>query len=280
MQRRTAFLAAFRKPLPALVASVLAAFPALADDSAGVQGACALSDVPAGTVVEVVDGDTLRLDDGRTVRLAGIEAPKPYLVHDGRAVEALAVAAREALERLASGVRVALRVGGIEQDRYGRVLAQVFRDGDGTWLQEALIRAGFARVRPFAGDASCLAELSASEREARAAARGLWRNAEYSVLSAYDPSLTERKGLYVVVEGRVVSVGRGNRVDFLNFGRNWQRDFTVLVEPAVADRLADVGVPVDSLAERRVRVRGVLEEGGGPAIRLSGPGEIEVLGDG
>jgi hypothetical protein len=99
------------------------------------------------------------------------------------------------------------------------------------------------------------------------------------VIGADDPSLIERKGLYVLVVGRVVSVGRGNRVDFLNFGRYWRRDFTVLVGAPVSARLTEKGLPVEELAGRRVLVRGVIGEGGGPAIRLNDPGEIEILDD-
>ena len=176
------------------------------------------------------------------------------------------------------GFRVEISLGEVQLDRHERTLAQVYL-GDGTWLQAAMVEAGLARVRPFAGDFSCLDSLVALESEARNMGRGLWRSAEYSVISAYDPSLIDRKGLYVLVEGRVLSVGHGNRVDFLNFGQFWRSDFTVMVAAKIAKRFTEIGQPIDTLAKRRVRVRGVIEESGGPAIRLSDPGEIEVLDD-
>jgi micrococcal nuclease len=76
-----------------------------------------------------------------------------------------------------------------------------------------------------------------------------------------------------------VSVGRGNRLDFLNFGRNWQRDFTVMVSAPVSAALADSGLAISALSGRRVVVRGVVEDSGGPAMRLSDPSEIEILDD-
>jgi hypothetical protein len=81
----------------------------------------------------------------------------------------------------------------------------------------------------------------------------------------------------VLVEGRVVSVGRGNRLDFLNFGRNWRRDFTVMVDASASGGMAESELPIESLSGRRVLVRGVVEESGGPAMRLSDPSEIEIL---
>ena len=221
---------------------------------------------------------TLALANGGIVRLAGIEAPKTYLARPGADVAAAAESARRALERLAGGKRVAMNRTEPAVDRHGRILAQLVLE-DGSWLQEAMVRQGYARVRPFAGGADCTDALRTAEREAQRARRGLWRHTEYSVLSAYDPSLIERKGLYVVVEGRVISVGHGERVDFLNFGHVWRRDFTVLVGASTVGQLAESGRATDTMVGKRIRVRGILEESGGPAIRLNDPGEIEILGE-
>lgn len=271
-----------RRSLAVALASLLAV-PVHAQGEAGGRAGndqvCELVPGGSATVAEVVDGDTLVLADGRVVRLAGVEAPKSFQARPGADIGALEDAARAELECLVATKTVALRLGRYSGDRHGRILAHLFRE-DGTWVQAAMVAAGLARLRPFAGDWSCLAGLIAGESEAREARRGLWRSDEFSVISAYDSSLIERKGLYVLVEGRVLSVGRGNRMDFLNFGRYWRRDFTVLVGASVARGLAERGVAMESLAEQHVRVRGVLEESGGPAIRLSDPGDIEILDDG
>jgi endonuclease YncB( thermonuclease family) len=262
------------------LSAIAAPWPAIAQPAAegGPDSPCVLENGETAKVAEVVDGDTLSLADGRQVRLAEIEAPKVYSVRAGAEIAPMAKAARDALERLVRGGRIDLQFGEIRSDRYGRLLAQAFLDG-GTWLQEEMVRAGLARVRPFAGTPPCLDSLLAREREARDEARGLWQSTEFAVISANDSSLIERIGLYVIVEGRVVSVGRGNRLDFLNFGHIWRRDFTVMVEAPVSERLTEMGLSVEALAGRQVRVRGVIEESGGPAIRLNHPSEIEVPGD-
>jgi endonuclease YncB( thermonuclease family) len=261
-----------------IMVEVSAPADALGQDAAAADAGCASVGGETGTVAEIVDGDTLVLADGRLVRLAGVEAPKTYLARPGADVTAVAAAARRALARLAGGKKVAINHAEPATDRHGRILAELTL-ADGTWLQEALVGQGFLRLRPFAGENSCLDRLRAVERQARRARRGLWRQAEYSVISAYDPSLIERKGLYVIVEGRVISVGHGERVDFLNFGHVWRRDFTVLVGASAVTRLADSGRATDTMIGKRVRVRGIIEESGGPAIRLNDPGEIEILGD-
>ena len=70
----------------------------------------------------VHDGDTLRLADGRKVRLLGIDSPE--LGRDGRPDQAFAARAREHLRGLIEQAdwRVSLSVDRDRYDRYGRLL--------------------------------------------------------------------------------------------------------------------------------------------------------------
>jgi endonuclease YncB( thermonuclease family) len=238
---------------------------------------CTVGRAPAGTVVEAVDGATLRLADGRVVTLAGIEAPT---APPGRSQPAspVAEAARHGLAlATANGIRVAII--GDKPDRYGRWRGNVFA-GDGTWLAQGAVAAGLARVHRLPGDPPCVLALLDTERPARIAGRGLWSDPEHRIRSANDPSLVDETGLYRLVAGRVASIGRGDVIVFVNFGRDFSRDFTVMLTPVVATGLAAAGIDVDALAGRRVLVRGMIEAGGGPAIRLADPTDIELLGDG
>ena len=78
-------------------------------------------------VAAAIDGDSLTLADGRTVRLVGIQAPKLPKGRPNFAEWPLARAAQGALEELVAGRPVALAFGGARQDRYGRVLAHLAR---------------------------------------------------------------------------------------------------------------------------------------------------------
>ncbi|EJT84889.1 nuclease [Pseudomonas putida S11] len=82
-------------------------------------------------VRQVVDGDTLRLVDGRSVRLIGINAPE--IGRNGRTSEPYAEAARQRLQALvkASDGRVGLEPGVESKDKYGRTLAHIYgRNGE------------------------------------------------------------------------------------------------------------------------------------------------------
>jgi endonuclease YncB( thermonuclease family) len=236
--------------------------------------ACPDGEGRAGRIAAIVDGDTVTLDSGLTVRLAGVEAVKRL---PGEKEPVAASAAVGLLERLASGASVTV-YGGDRRDRYGRGVA-VLQLGDGRLVQTVLLEEGLARVHGTSAEA-CAAAFLASEKIARKAGKGLWILHQFAVRQAGDPSLQTQKGLYHLVQGRVASVGRGSRVVFLNFGPDWRRDFTVMIARDLAARVVEGGEPaLEGLRGRHVLVRGVVEDNGGPLIRINDRNAIEVLGD-
>jgi len=270
-------------PVIRAFAAISGAFVAVAvagGAPASAAGVAACARTPAAetaTVAEVIDGETVRLEDGRIARLAGIDAPRrPLELPDDEpwpwADEALA-----GLAGLVAGRAVGIVPAADAPDRHGRWRVNLY--GEDGWLQSALVRAGLARVHWLPGDPRCIFALLETEKAARAAGRGIWAGPDYAVRRAGDPSLLGRDGLYELVQGRVASVGHGGYMVFLDFGRDYRRDFTIMVSPRVADGLASAGLPVDSLKGRRVRVRGMIEASGGPAIRVNDPAEIELLDD-
>lgn len=120
-------------------------------------------------VREVVDGDTLELASGQTVRLASIDAPE--LGHDGRPSQYYAVQSRKELQRLVGSQEVRLQVLG--QDHYGRVLALVFRR-DGEMLNERMVAVGAAFVFPHKDEAALSERLLAAQRMAMDRGLGFW----------------------------------------------------------------------------------------------------------
>ncbi|MDP6567229.1 MAG: thermonuclease family protein [Alphaproteobacteria bacterium] len=228
----------------------------------------------AGTVVKVVDGDTLFLDDGVEVRLVGIQAPKLPLGRRDFQAWPLAEEAKRALEELSLGRRVELSYGGRRGDRYGRALAHLHRS-DGLWLQQELLRQGMARVYSFRDNRAVVAELLAAERQARAAARGIWGNPWYRVRTVAE---TPRHiGSFQLVEGRVLAVAVVRGRLYLNFGEDWRSDFTVSAAPRDRRLFDKAGFDYRGLARRLIRVRGWLKSYNGPLIEVTHPEQIEVF---
>jgi micrococcal nuclease len=240
------------------LAFVAPATAAVADGA----GCRAGADAEAVTIVAAEDGFVS--EDGRGFLLAGIALPGVMVGAAEARWEAPALDGRHRLVSLGPA------------DRYGRLPVLAFAP-DGDLVQEALLRAGRAVVRHDGGSLPCMDRLMAAEAAARQAGTGLWGDVKFVAKATDAPSLSARNGLYAVVEGRIVSVGYGSRMVFLDFGRRFRTDFTVLVQQTLVSRLLEAGIPVDSLTGRVVRVRGVIEESGGPAIRLADPLALELL---
>lgn len=100
------------------------------------------------TVLEVVDGDTVRVllqGEERTVRLIGVDTPEEG--HPSRPVEFFGAEAAEALASLCSGKTVFLETDREEADGYGRLLRYLFLPPpDGRLVNLELVRQGAARV--------------------------------------------------------------------------------------------------------------------------------------
>jgi micrococcal nuclease len=224
----------------------------------------------------IVDGDTVTLDDGRELRLVGIQAPKLPLDRPGFTAWPMADAAKAKLEARALGKTVQLAYGGARFDRHGRVLAQLFLE-DGTWLQGAMLEAGLARVYSFADNRALIPAMLALEAEARSQRRGIWRDPYYAIVPA--EAARGHVDRFALVEGKVLSAAVVDGRGYLNFGPDYRSDFTVSIAPADRREFERAGVAIPSYAGTRVRVRGWVELLNGPMIEATHPEQIEILAE-
>src|SRR5664280_3047932 len=243
-----------------LIASV-AVLGALLVCNAAAQEPCKLTTIGTATVATVRDGRTLLLADGRELRLAAIE------VADG---------SRAALQALVAGHPLRLERLELERDRYGRLVAFAFIGDDQTSVQQAMLEHGHARVSARVGDKACADALLSAERAARAARRGLWADPNFAPLSAENLTrLQAERGRFALVEGKVLSVRESGATIYVNFGRRWTRDFTVIILRRLGRAFAAAGVEPKKLEGHRVLVRGWIEQRGGPIIAVEAPEQIE-----
>lgn len=242
--------------------------------------ACELPPPETATVAAVIDGETLLLADGRTLRLIGAKAPMPPLGWRGDDPWPFVAEASDALAALALSKTIEFSYGGSRIDRHGHLLAQAFvvADGRRLWLQEELVSNGLARVYSFADNRACIGELLARESEARAKHLGLWSSSAYRIASALDLRRLGRLiHSYQLVGGKVVAVGQGGGRVYLNFKPDWRSDFTVSVERKDMAAFRAAGIDLDALSGKQIRVRGFLAWRNGPMIEASHPEQIELL---
>jgi Micrococcal nuclease (thermonuclease) homologs len=156
--------------IPALLAAIAAAVLAL-------RGGEAQAPASAATIVRVVDGDTVvvRFAGGGVERVRFIGMDTPESVKPGTPVQCFALKASAFTKQLLDGRRVQL-VGDVEaRDRYGRMLAYVYRVPDGLFVNEELVRRGYAMPMTFPPNVRFRDEIARLARDARAAGRGLWK---------------------------------------------------------------------------------------------------------
>ena len=126
-------------------------------------------------VQDFIDGDTadVELDDGTVdrVRLLGVDTPETDK-HDPLDSECYAVLAWQESADLFDGEIVQLTFDSAERGVYNRLLVYMYRDSDGLFLNEHLIRDGFAVVSGF--EVSMTDEFEQLQEEAQLAQRGLW----------------------------------------------------------------------------------------------------------
>jgi len=124
-------------------------------------------------MAKVIDGDTIVLETGETLRYIGIDAPEV-----SRGQGCFANEARQANEELVLGKRVRLEKDISEKDRYNRLLRYVWvssESGQGEiFVNKFLVQEGFAKASTYPPDVKYQALFREAEQEAREDRRGLW----------------------------------------------------------------------------------------------------------
>lgn len=247
-----------RKPITCVAALAWCALLPGASDRA-IASPCLFEPIGEGRVAGVVDGRSFRLDDGREIRLAGIET-------DG--IDKAALAA------MLSGRGVTLRGVDDAPDRYGRQIAFAFLEASEVPVQSLLLAQGEALVSAETVEKDCATALA--EAEARGAHKGIWNGSNVIKNAESSGDILAGIGRFTIVEGKVLSVRQAGATTYLNFGRNWTRDFAVTISRRAMEA---AGVAPKSLENRKIRIRGWVEGRPGPRIDAQGGSQIEILGE-
>lgn len=126
------------------------------------------------TVTRIVDGDTVDCRDDVRIRLLLVDAPETAQSDYG-------LRARLALEELLPvGSTAAVEVDVQPRDRYGRLLAHLHVDG--TWVNRALVRRGYAVPLVYPPNVLRVEAVRAAADSARTERRGLWEIGAFECL--------------------------------------------------------------------------------------------------
>jgi len=232
-------------------ASLVGAFLFLVSNGYAATALCSIDTPPsAQTVDNVVDGDTLRLRDGRRVRLIGINAPE--MGGRGHRTEAYALQATRRLTALvtASNNRIHLRIGEPSHDRYGRVLAHVY-DRTGLSLEAQLVAEGLAYHTVVAPNIALVGCLTQAEQLAHRQHLGVWKNATFTRAKEINT------GGFTLLQGRIERVQRNRGGVWLELGHS------VTVNIPLSALRYFKGVRFEQWQGRTLKTRGWVSEGKG-----------------
>jgi len=229
----------------------------------------------------VYDGDTLQLEDGRKIRLIGIDTPEIFSRrgHIAEDIKHSGEQAKSTLKQLLSqsNQRVGLAFGPQRFDRYQRTLAHVFLP-DGKNLQAALISQG--RAIAFTTPPNDIMSDCYQRQEALAIKhqRGLWKLPRYQLKTT--AQLTKSSDGFHRLRGKVMRI--------------WQSayKFTLFLDNRVEIKIRRFDLPnfnahmLSSLKNKNIEIRGWLHlkksaqvEHNKPEfiMRLRHPDAIKVL---
>lgn len=159
-------------------------------------------------VVRVIDGDTLMFEDEVRVRLLGIDTPERG--------ECFYEESKKYVEDLIEGevVRIEKDISG--SDRVGRLLRYVYvpsdsPEEDDLFLQDHLVREGYANILPVAPDNRYRDLLSSAREEARTKGKGLWSACDVPVDDSLRENDAEPINTACTIKGNVSEKGYGKQ---------------------------------------------------------------------
>jgi micrococcal nuclease len=208
-------------------------------------------------VVYVYDGDTVKLKDGRRLRLIGINTPE--VGHKGTPVQPLAETARAALQDLLdthNGILL-LQYGQQDHDHYGRLLAHVFLE-DGGNVAVSLLQQGLATtlvVPPNVWGIHCYQTI---ENEARRDRKGLWALPGYQPQQAHPLPLNTRG--FHIVQGRVTGLRNSRYTVWIDI------DGPLVLQVAKKD--LDYFGSLETLVGQQIEARGWIKQDRDDGLRM------------
>jgi len=225
-------------------------------------------------VTEVIDGDTVRLENGKLLRYIGIDTPETRLKKNGLFVldpQPFSQEAKEYNRLLVENKYIRIEFDTEKTDRYKRLLGYCFIDN--IFVNAALVKEGFAVLYTRPPNLKYTNLFLSSQRQAQKDKKGLW--------GAYETIDHSQANNYInqirTVTGRVISTYKSKKCIFLNFGTNYKTDFTIVIFKRSFSHFYNQEIdPVEFYRGKFVEVSGRIREHNGPEIIVNVPEEIIV----
>jgi len=226
-------------------------------------------------VIEVIDGDTVKLDNGKLLRYLGLDTPETRIKKGNKFIyspQPFAKEAKQFNQRLVEGKFIRIEFDQERTDKYNRLLGYCFIDN--TFINAVLISEGLASVMNKPPNVKYASLFISYQKEAKDKKRGMW-----GVYEAIDHSQAYRYLNQIrTVKGKVTDIYTSDKCVFINFGDDYKKDFTVVIFNDSIKYFKKEGInPSTFYKGKTIAVSGKIREYNGPEIIVNMPGEIEVI---
>ena len=242
----------------------------------------------ATTPVRAAPGCAPDADAAATVQLTGLDPAGDPLLDDGRRLRLIGLAPRQNAEETArfdAGLRgflgrpLGLSVLG-EPDRWGRLPARLSvpsasAPGPAQDLAQLLLRQGAALPMPEPGLSPCETPQTAPVQKT------VTSGTQVSPLTAVDghdlAAVKAQEGRYVMLEGRIASVGERSQRTYLNFSRRPKEAASIVLSRSLWRELKSAGWTASDLGGKRLRAYGVLSGRDGLLLEVASRAALELI---
>lgn len=238
------------------------------------------------TVIEVIDGDTIRVKLGwieEVVRYIGVDTPEV----SEELIECYGPTATEYNQELVNQGTVWIEGDVEERDIYERILGYVYLDPERTvMVNRELLSKGYAILMTIPPNYKYRHQFKELAKAAWQKGRGLWTTCRVEQLLSPDEvesNLEQYLGKMIRAEYEVARIGTYQGMVFLNAREDYKGHFTALIRSDdLAADFPQSGLDISSLKGEIIIVEGKLELYEGedydqPEIVVEAPWQIELV---
>ena len=229
----------------------------------------------------VIDGDTIKLTDGRIVRYIGVNAPQMRTKKAGEWVddpEPGALAAFQANKLLVEGKKIRLELVNRHKDRYGRLLAYCFVKQNGQkeelLINVELLRKGLGFLYLTPADLAYIERFAQAHFQAIRDKKGIWQEEEAIAARLGNRFIGECK----LVEATVVKVTQSAQSFVLFLDSTHRRYLKISIPKTYLQNFYTAGCnPETYYKGKTIRTFGLITAYSGPEIEAFHPALIEIV---
>ena len=187
-------------------------------------------DLLESTVIKrVIDGDTVKTVDDKTIRILGVDTPE--INWDENTADYYGYKARDFTKEQLLNEKVYLEYDTEKSDDYGRTLAYIYLN-DGQLFNNQLLENGYAHLMIVKPNNKYEKKFKKTAKKAREKKVGIWNR--LNQLEEKIPMISWEKaekyyGEEVIVKGEIVNTHKSEEVTYLNFAENYWEILTIVI---------------------------------------------------